>query len=369
MILNGKERTSKKPNKPQCVDLFAGAGGLTLGFFLAGGTPIAAVDNHKDSMATYKKMFPMVKETFLGNIEEWIPQMQLNDLDAVIGGPPCQGFSLARGLRFVDDPRNRLYKYFVDFVKKFQPKWFVMENVQGITNIGKGSILREIYQDFSDIGYVIDHRVINMADYGVPQKRKRAIFVGNRLNREFIWPNPTHIPRTKKQPLLLDSINEYVTVFDALSDLPWPMGNYFSHRANSKMRGPRNRNVYTEPAFTLRVRGDEFALCEHPAEGAFSPDPLPDVDFSYRPIANEFRMLMREDAPSWIENTTIPIVNDPPKTLKGTRRLSVREQARLQSFPDWFEFAGTPYNQSRQIGNAVPPLFAKKLFLSIFQQS
>jgi hypothetical protein len=159
-------------------------------------------------------------------------------------------------------------------VDKFRPLWVVMENVPGIINIGGGIVLRQIHEDFRKIDYLLDCKVINMAAYGVPQTRSRAIFVGNRLGQEFIWPKPTHFARTEGQGGLFKSTRFYIPVEQALGDLPWPMGKYFSHRANSMMRGPRNREVDSSPSFTLRVRGDEFALCATPAKGAFIPGPL-----------------------------------------------------------------------------------------------
>lgn len=360
---------------PTCIDLFCGAGGLSLGFCQAGGVPIAAVDSDRTSTATYQQMFPTCQEVYCGKIEDWCPSLTIGTVDVVIGGPPCQGFSLARGFRFVDDPRNRLYKDFVRLVDYFQPKWIVMENVEGIINIGKGCILQQIYEDFASIGYWLDCKVINMADYGVPQSRKRAIFVGSRVANSFKWPEPTHFPQKKLtasssvHKAFLEDKQPYRVVLDALGDLPWPMGKYFSHRANSQMRGPRNRSVDSAPAFTLRIRGDEFALCQYPADGAFVPGPLPDVDFVYRPTTNLFQDLMREVPPPWISGYKPPLVCDdkPIQFLIGTRRLAVREQARLQAFPDWFSFTGTPYSQGKQIGNAVPPLFARQLFEAIFQ--
>lgn len=362
----------KNKTSPICIDLFSGAGGLTLGFCQAGGLPIAAVDNDSDSIETYKQMFPMCEEVFCGDIEQWNPNNTYKkNVDLVIGGPPCQGFSLARGLRFVDDPRNHLYKEFVRLVNTFQPKWLVLENVQGITNIGGGVILKQIYEDFNAIGYTLTHRVTNMAEYGVPQLRKRAVFVGNRFGKKFQWPKTTHSKKDKNGQMLLNSHRNYRTVHAAISDLPWALGSYFAHRANSKMRGPRNRDVFTEPAFTLRVRGDEFAFCENPAEKAFIPDSIPDEsDFYYLPINDNYQKMMRENPPLWIKNYKKPReVEKKNDILKGTRRLSIREQARLQSFPDWFQFHGRPYSKSRQIGNAVPPLFAKQLFEAIFKQT
>ena len=354
-------------NAPTCIDLFCGAGGLSLGFAQAGGVPVAALDCDKDSIDTYRKMFGICDDVQCTKIEDWKLKKNIETVDVIIGGPPCQGFSTA-GHRFIDDPRNKLYKYFVKAVSELKPKWLVMENVPGIISIGDGIVLKQIYEDFEALGYKLTHKVINMADFGVPQARKRTIFVGNRLGKEFVWPEPSYIKMKKEDTMWMEW--HYRTVNMAVNDLPWPKGNYFSHRANSQMRGPRNRDVMTQPAFTLRVRGDEFAFCEEPATGAFPPGECPDMEMFYYPCENEFQETMREDPPFWRTDYKKPRTVDKPKTsqLVGTRKLAVREQARLQTFPDWFEFSGSPYSQGRQIGNAVPPLFARQLFAQIISQ-
>lgn len=358
---------SEYENAPTCIDLFCGAGGLSLGFTQAGGIPIVALDCDKDSIETYSRMFGVCDDVQCTKIEEWKLKKEIKSVDVIIGGPPCQGFSTA-GHRFIDDPRNKLYKYFVKAVAELNPKWIVMENVPGIVTIGDGVVLNQIYEDFEKIGYKLTHKIINMADYGVPQARKRTIFVGNRFGKEFIWPEPQFIKMDKNATIWMEW--NYRTVNMAVSDLPWPKGNYFSHRANSQMRGPRNRDVMTQPAFTLRVRGDEFAFCEEPATGAFAPEECPQSELYYYPCENDFQKTMREEPPRWIEGYIKPRVVAEKKTslLRGTRKLAVREQARLQTFPDWFEFSGSTYSQGRQIGNAVPPLFARQLFAKVMEQ-
>jgi DNA (cytosine-5)-methyltransferase 1 len=362
--------TSKSPT---CLDLFSGAGGLSVGFLMAGGRPLGAIDIDKDSIETYRRLFPKAVDIACGDIEHWQPKSTSREIDLIIGGPPCQGFSLARGLRFVDDPRNHLYKNFVRLVSRYKPSWFVMENVEGITNIGGGVILRQILEDFDRIGYQVDYQVVNMAEYGVPQLRKRAVFVGNRKKCHFIWPVKKFYDSRKKgvtheRDLFSADLLPFHSVNSALSDLYLPSGNYFAHRANSQMRGPRNRNAHTEPAFTLRVRGDEFALCEKPATSAFIPGPAPENDIVYLKAQNELQDILREPVPSWARRPSSKIrTSGGIPSLEGTRRLSIREQARLQTFPDWVEFSGRTTSQARQIGNAVPPLFAYQLFRKIFE--
>lgn len=355
---------------PRCLDLFSGAGGLSLGFALAGGLPVGAIDFHSDSIETFRRNFPMAAHSHVLDIEKWDPPKSLKRVDVVIGGPPCQGFSLARGTRFVDDPRNSLYKHFVRIVGSLQPKWVVMENVEGITNIGGGAILSQILEDFSDVGYELDYQVVNMAAHGVPQTRRRAIFVGSREGNSFEWPAPI---LRKRQANAVDGLfppptGNYFSVNDAIGNLWMPRGKYLSHRANSKMRGPRNRDADLDPAFTLRVRGDELALCELPAEGAFAPGVKPQNPSSVGPARNPLQEFFRE-TPPWIrEPSRLESRKGHPRArLEGTRCLSIREQARLQSFPDWFDFVGTWSSQSKQIGNAVPPIFAARLFQQVLR--
>lgn len=358
-------------SSPTCFDLFSGAGGLSAGFLMAGGRPVGAVDLDPDSIATYRKNFPMASDVACCPIESWRPSTKPGEIDVIIGGPPCQGFSLARGLRFLDDPRNSLYRHFVTIVDSYQPKWMVMENVEGIMNIGGGAILKQILEDFARIGYRLECKVINMAQYGVPQLRKRAIFVGNNSGIDFEWPKIGFFDVRKKGGNSLelnDDLLPYNSVNCAISDMYLPQGKYFSHRANSKMRGPRNRNAYTDPAFTLRVRGDEFALCEHPAVSAFIPGPMPQGEIFFTEPKNVLQDLLRSRLPKWMPPPQIMRTkSNKLPTLKGTRRLTIREQARLQSFPDWISFEGRVTSQARQIGNAVPPLFAAQLFAQIFK--
>jgi len=362
--------TSKSP---ACLDLFSGAGGLSVGFLMAGGRSVGAIDADKDSISTYNRLFPKAEDVVCADIKSWKPKSRPGEIDVIIGGPPCQGFSLARGLRFVDDPRNHLYKNFVRLVARYKPTWLVMENVEGIVNIGGGVILKQILEDFDQIGYQLDYQVVNMAEYGVPQIRRRAIFVGNRLKADFKWPAKAfYDPRKQKSrqqsDLFGNGQHPFHSVNSALSDLDFPIGNYFAHRANSQMRGPRNRNAHTEPAFTLRVRGDEFALCERPATSAFIPGAMPNSETVYLSAQNELQEMLRGPVPTWVRRTKPKVRRSRNASpLKGTRRLAIREQARLQSFPDWVEFCGNTTSQARQIGNAVPPVFAYQLFRQIFR--
>jgi DNA (cytosine-5)-methyltransferase 1 len=354
---------------PRSLDLFSGAGGLSLGFLLAGGQPFGAVDFDQDSISTFAKNFPMARHAHATSIEDWIPSKIESGVDVIFGGPPCQGFSLARGLRFVDDPRNSLYKHFVRVVKRVRPEWVVMENVEGLLSIGEGDVLKQVLEDFERVGYELHYKVVNMAKYGVPQSRRRAIFVGNRTGKRFNWPdeNFMKLPSDNAElELLIQDKSAFTSVNAALGDLNLSQGNYFAHRANSQMRGPRNRNANLDPAFTLRVRGDEFALCEKPAKTSFIPQHRAEEPIRFVNPKNEFQEIM-QNRPGWIKEVGMKLVSRSSRPLvSGSRYLTLREQARIQSFPDWFEFVGVRTSQAKQIGNAVPPLFAAQLFKSLF---
>lgn len=363
--MNMKPKYRSNRAAPVSLDLFSGAGGLSLGFLIAGGRPLGAIDFDADSVATFRANFPSTNFALNIPIEEWKPSSKELKVDVVMGGPPCQGFSLARGTRFVDDPRNILYRHFVRVVAKIKPSWIVMENVEGILNIGGGSVLAQVLEDFGDVGYELDYRVVNMANYGVPQTRRRAIFVGRRTGSSFKWPEETNQPsKSLSHPKLFTDKAEYLSVNAALSDLELSYGNFFAHRANSQMRGPRNRDAHSQPAFTLRVRGDEFGLCEKPATAAFVPGHRVAEPVSQSAPENEYQELMQH-RPPWIDMHLHLSKRIRKPVVKGSRFLTVREQARLQSFPDWFQFVGGRVSQARQIGNAVPPLFAAQLFQEI----
>lgn len=198
----------KKNKRHTVLDLFCGCGGLSLGFEMAGFDVELAIDNWEDALVTYRHNRKGVKaiNADLLNLDpkDISDKYNVRDVDVIIGGPPCQGFSVA-GKRIIDDERNKLYKSFVRFVEFFQPKAFVMENVPNILSMGDGIIRDAIIKDFSDLGYIVSYKVLMASDYGVPQNRRRAIFVGLR-DRAFSFPEKT--------------VEEPVTTYDALSDLP-----------------------------------------------------------------------------------------------------------------------------------------------------
>ena len=291
------------------ISLFSGAGGLDLGLIQAGNNVIWANDIDKDAVATYRKnVSPNIICEDIKNIDiDNIPKG-----DVVIGGFPCQGFSIANMKRDISDERNTLYKFFYDTIAKKQPKFFIAENVKGILSLGKGSVIKQIIADFDSADYHVEVHKVNMADYGVPQHRERVIIIGQRndLGNEmkFHFPKPTH-----------DKSN-WVTIKEALKDL---------HPAGDTSIDPNNMGS----SYKIVVRN----FTAHRKTDPNKPSPT---------------ILARGNGKGGV--CAIPHYN-------GERRLTIRESATIQTFPTNFFFVGKMGSCYRQIGNAVPVLFGKIL--------
>ncbi|MDC7674696.1 DNA cytosine methyltransferase [Asticcacaulis machinosus] len=299
------------------VSLFSGAGGLDLGLIQAGHEIIWANDFDADAVATYKGNIGT--EIVLGDICK-ISSMQIPDCDVVVGGFPCQGFSQANMLRFDEDERNRLYLEFLRIVREKQPLYFLAENVRGILSLAGGRAIQKIEADFADAGYRVSKRLFNVADFGVPQMRRRVIIAGTRQDlpeaADFIFPDPTHCDPSKMN----GGLKPWLTIGECLEDIPEPGStNELPNHVFSKYK-VTNRNFTghrttdpNKPSPTILARGNgKGGVCaiQHP---------------------------------------------------RNHRRMSIREQALIQAFPLKFEFIGGMNSCYRQVGNAVPVLFAKAL--------
>lgn len=291
------------------ISLFSGAGGLDLGLIQAGHHIVWANDIDADAVATYQANVDN------NIIHEDIRNIRIEDIpngDVVVGGFPCQGFSMANLRRRVDDERNLLYQFFYHTILLKQPSFFIAENVKGILSLGGGVVIRNIINDFNEAGYQVQYHLVNMADYGIPQHRERVIIVGQRNNLGdrflFNFPEPTH------------NRNNWVSIREALQNLP-PAGDT-AHDPNNY--GSNYRIV--EKNFTAHRRTN--------------PDmPSPTI-------------LARGNGKGGV--CAIPHYN-------GERRLTIRESATIQTFPRDFIFSGKMGSCYRQIGNAVPVLFGEIL--------
>jgi len=294
------------------VSLFSGAGGLDIGFIKAGHEIIWANDNFFDAVKTYQKN---IGDHIVFKDISKIPSNEIPDHDMLIGGFPCQGFSLANINRGEHDERNKLYLEFLRILVDKQPTFFLAENVKGILSLMQGKIFNLIIEDFKHAGYKVIYKVLNAADFGVPQRRERVIIIGvkNDVDISIKHPEPTHGEKID----LFSKKKSWVTIGEALKNIPEPedehaLLNHTYSKFKLKFNGYLgNRAVDpNKPAPTVTARGDEkggVVVLHHP---------------------------------------------------NNHRRMSVRELAITQSFPIDFIFEGNNSSAYRQIGNAVPPILA-----------
>lgn len=337
------------------IDLFAGCGGLSKGFMDAGYNIIVGVDNDQAALNTFARNHDgaVAMNADLSKQETFDEIKKIagdREIDVIIAGPPCQGFSLT-GPRNFDDVRNKLYLAVIEIVKQYRPKGFIIENVPGMATLYDGQIKEEILKRFRQMGYETDCRILCAADYGVPQMRRRLIFMGVRKDiGKPHFPNP-----------IFDE-KHYRTCRDAISDLP-PRINELGSEADKYISEPQTE-------YQKLMRGECNVLSNHVATDhkQFVKDTIALV-----PEGGNYKDL----PPGWGESRKFHMAwtrlngNKPSRTVDtGHRNIfhyelnripTVREDARIQSFPDSFVFTGTKTQQSRQVGNAVPPLLGYAL--------
>lgn len=336
--------------KYNVIDLFCGCGGLSYGFERAGFNVLLGIDNDEKALETFELNHKNAK-TICGDItqiryEEDIKQIiGYKRIDVIIGGPPCQGMSLS-GPRKFDDPRNKLYLSYIRLVEEIRPKMFVIENVPGLVGLFGGQIKDSIIEEFTNMGYSIQYKILCASQHGVPQNRKRVVFVGSRIG-EFEYP--------KTQ-------SHEITCEMALSDLPsledeigQEVMEYRTEPRNDyqKLMRKRSREVYNHIAACHSERVKKIISL------------VPDGG-NYKDLPEEYAH-SRNFHVAWTRFAS----NKPAPTIdtghrhhfhyKYNRVPTVRECARLQSFPDDFIFLGNKTQQFRQVGNAVPPIMAQEI--------
>ncbi|MFI3168547.1 MAG: DNA cytosine methyltransferase [Faecalibacterium sp.] len=339
--------------KYNVLDLFCGCGGLSKGFENAGFQVLLGVDNDNAALYTFEKNHKNAKtlnadlsapETF-DMIEDLIGNQTV---DVIVGGPPCQGFSLS-GPRNFEDERNKLYLAMINTVEKFSPKAFVIENVPGMGTLYNGAIKEEIVRRFTAMGYTVRNTVMCAADYGVPQMRKRLIFVGIK-NQEFVFPIPQK------------TAENYLTCYEALSDLPSreddlgdEIDNYPVEPMNDYQELMRkNQEVLYNHVATNHTQMVKDVIALVPEGGNYKD--LPEGVGTSRKF-NEAWTRYHSQKPS----KTIDTGHRNHFHYQYNRVPTIRENARLQSFADDFIFYGTRTQQNRQVGNAVPPLLGQSI--------
>jgi DNA (cytosine-5)-methyltransferase 1 len=342
------------------IDLFSGAGGMTLGARLAGIKVVESVENDMHAVETYRHNNPGVK-VFDKDIRQYarFPETNANDVRVLFGGSPCQGFSTSnQRTRTASNRNNWLFSEFLRVADLWKPDWIVFENVKGIAETAKGVFLDRILSEIERRGYTVVHCFLQAADFGVPQRRTRLFIVGSNLGIKVKLPAP-------------DS-HSVPTVWDAISDLP-VLENGASicrlpYRCDPETDYQRRiRNGQTESTNNLVTRNVEYVLrrYRHIPQGGNWED-IPDhLMRNYQDKTNchtGIYLRLREDQISVVIGNFRKNMLIHPRQHRG---LSVREAARLQSFPDSYHFKGSIGFQQQQVGNAVPPLLAKAVFEAV----
>lgn len=376
------------------LDLFAGAGGFSWGLMKAGFEPAVAIDHSPESVETLQVNFqhlglrPLLKDLAIFSPKELKTYLRAaginSDFDIIVGGPPCQGWSqigraklrslrTARGISSHDkDPRNGMYQVFVDYVKAFRPKAFIMENVPGmLSHFGKNAA-EEVSAAMSSAGFNVTWQLLNASDFGVPQFRGRLFFVGIRNDLKFQFTFPAHKTARDKR------LYPLVTVREAFADLPAIRNG--ARDWIRKYRPSKSMNAY---ASLMRKGADPGTIFDHVCRTqnkqdleAFALMPqggryrdLPKRLKRYRDdiFDDKYRKLVNS-RPSWV--VTAHLSRDCYSHIHPTqmRTISIREAARLQSFPDCFYFAGSFGSKMQLIGNAVPPLLIEHLARELKRQ-
>lgn len=371
------------------IDLFAGAGGLSCGLEQAGFKPVLANELVEQYAHTYQINHPETK-VVVGDVRQ-VDEKKLHELvkeykeiDLIAGGPPCQGFSVNAPIRSLDDPRNHLFKEYLRIVNEIRPKAVIIENVPGIISLGKGTIVEQIYEILNGMGYKVDHKILFAGHYGVPQMRFRTVFIAIRDRREaIVFPEPEYYATavanfggSKTLCYNLTPMDELVlksrtTVWDAIGDLPEIVGGagdgvyeYPQSPETEYQRYVRKNSKKITSHFCAKLSAINIERLKYIPQGGSWRD----IPFELLPEGlkrarrsdhtKRYGRLNPNDLCSTIMTKCDPHWGSFFHPTQA-RVLSVREAARIQSFPDEYVFTGNMTQQYEQVGNAVPPLLGK----------
>ena len=374
------------------VDLFAGAGGLSCGLKQSGFTALLANELVPQYAKTYQLNHPET-QVITGDVRQ-VCEINLKkllavnegEIDLVAGGPPCQGFSINAPIRTLDDARNHLFKDFLRVVSSLMPKEVLIENVPGMVSLGKGTVVQQIYAELEALGYKVKHKILFAGHYGIPQMRFRTVFIGIReYKMEISFPEPEFDAKAvanfagskelciSTPPLFYQNLKPQVNVWSALSDLPEITYNqttspeqYAGGPQNDYQNYLRNNCKKLTAHYCARIADINLERLKFiPQGGSWR-------DIPYDLLPNGLKRARRSDHtkrygrlhPDALCSTVLTKCDPHWGSFfhpTQNRVISVREAARIQSFPDGYQFSGSITQQYEQIGNAVPPLLGKAI--------
>lgn len=357
----------------RAIDLFCGAGGFSVGLVRAGFEVVFASDIDEDACKTYKINHPQTL-VYKGDIQNISGKhildllgMKAEDIDVIVGGPPCQGFSTV-GKKDENDPRNRLFLHYFRIVEEIRPKVIVFENVVGFQKLYGGKAYDAVCKELEKLGYAIMAKILNAVNFGVPQNRERIFIIGHEPKIHIEWPSPTH---SGGRGLFDINLKEPLTLFDAISDLPivesGEEANYYLSEPKNDYQKERRKSctILTEHIGPKHGKRLIELIKMVPPGGC-----ILDVPKEFRPksfFSNTYaRLRWHEPAPTITRNFGTPSSSRCIHPV-ANRGLTTREGARLQGFDDDYIFFGSRLSKNLQIGNAVPPLLAEAIFKEIYK--
>lgn len=364
--------------KLKVIDLFCGVGGLSYGFAHDDNFEIIASNEILPNMAkAYSLNHPNTK-VYTEDIKDFNFKKIQKDLsiksgeiDIIVGGPPCQAYSTI-GKRLIDDPKGKLFQEYYRVLKEFNPKLFLFENVKGLLSMQDGELLETIMDLFKSLGYKVQYKILNSADYGAPQLRERVIMIGSKLKKDFKYPEQTHYNPDEKSNIFDTKLKPYLTLEEAISDLPFIKSDeesfeYASLPGNDfqklmRQNAPQKLMDHNAPKNNEKM----VRLMELLPDGG-TPEDLPEELRPTSGFKNTYcRLWWHRPSTTITRNLSTPSSSRCIHP-KAPRPLTTREGARIQCFPDDYQFYGSRTDRNLQIGNAVPTFLSRAVSKAILE--
>ena len=360
------------------IDLFSGVGGLSYGFAHDNNFEIVAANEILPNMAKAFSLNHPTTKVYIEDIKDFSAEkverdlnIKASEVDIIVGGPPCQAYSTV-GKRLIDDPRGKLFQEYYRVLKEFNPKLFLFENVKGILSMQDGELLKTIVSLFESLGYKVQYKLLNAADYGAPQIRERVIIIGSKLKTDFKYPEPTHYDPDQRPDLFNSKLKPYLTLEDAISDLPFIKSNDESFEYSSIPKNDFQKTMRENAPVKLMDHNSPknnenlIKIMELLPDGG-TPEDLPEELRPTSGFKNTYsRLWWKRPATTITRNLSTPSSSRCIHPI-APRPLTTREGARIQCFPDNYQFFGSRGDRNLQIGNAVPTFLSNAIAKAILE--